>query len=49
MKLPRIEFKARIVEPDLIIDLKDSSFYVPVMKGPGLLFVDLYVLIRVVP
>ena len=39
----------RMVEPDLINDLKGSSSDVLIMKGLGLLFVDLRVLVRVVP
>ena len=45
----RKELKARIVGPDLIIDLKGFSSKVSVMKGLDLLFVDLFVLIRIVP
>ena len=48
-QLPRKELKVRIIESYLIIDLKGSSFGVPVMKGLSLLFVDLRVLVRVVP
>ena len=48
-QLPRKELKARIIEPDLILDLKSSSFEVSVMKGPYLFFVNLRVLVRVVP
>ena len=38
-----------MVEPDLIIDLKSSSTDVLIIKGLGLLFLDLHVLICVVP
>ena len=48
-QLPWKELKTRIIEPNLIIDLKSSSSYVSVMKGLSLLFVDLRVLVRVVP
>ena len=43
------ELKTRSIEPDVIIDLKDFSSDVPIMKALGLLFVDLCVQVRVVP
>ena len=47
-QLPKKEFKARIVELDLIVDLKSSSD-VSFMKGLHIFFVNLYVLVPVVP
>ena len=46
---PLKELKVRILELYVIIDLKGSSSHVPIMKGLGLLFVDLYILVHVVP
>ena len=42
------ELKVGIIELDLIIELKGSSFEVRVMKGLGLLFVDNHILVRVI-
>ena len=39
----------RIVEPDHIIDLESLSPDMSVMKALGFLFVDIDVLVRVVP
>ena len=41
------ELKTRVIEPDLIINLKYFSPKMIIMKGFSLLFVDLYVLVRV--
>ena len=44
-QLSRKELEARIVEPDLVVDMKLSSSDVSVMEGLGLLFVDRRVLV----
>ena len=41
--------KARLLEPELTIDLKGFSLDVPIVKGLGLLFVDFCILVCVVP
>ena len=48
-QLSREELEARVVEPDLVVDLEWSSSDVSVVEGLGLLLVDLRVLVRVVP
>ena len=42
------KLNAKIMEPNLMIDLKSSSSDVSIMKVLGLLFIDLCVLVRVV-
>ena len=48
-QLSREELEARVVEPDLVVDLEWSSSYMSVVEGLGLLLIDLRVLVRVVP
>ena len=43
------EFEARVVEPDLVVDLEWSSSDMSVVEGLGLLLVDRRILVRVVP
>ena len=48
-KLSREELEARVVEPDLVVDLEWSSSDVSVVEGLGLLLVDRRDLVRIVP
>ena len=46
-QLSREELEARVVKPDLVVDLEWSSSDVSVVEGLGLLLVDRRVLVRV--
>ena len=47
--VPMKDFKAGIVEPDLIVDLKGSSSNMSIVKGLRLFLVNHRILVRVVP
>ena len=48
-QLSREELEARVVKPDIVVDLEWSSSDMSVVEGLGLLLVDRRVLVLVVP